>query len=659
MLQKIEVSGFLLCRCCIYWIREERGENVSREWLQPAGSLRSGAGNRDFDFYRFPGGGADVYCRASVDCLRLGVLQTVEGSFIHENRCLEISEGTLRTFTANLQNRQRSMTAAAAMLFCRLHPGQAYWLSFFHSLGQKRYCPERMEDMELELKKNSLNVYDVGAECTLTQEETAETIVPDYCPDIARIIETEGKVFLHSREIHEGKAEISGTVRVTVLYTPDGESGIRTLEFAMPFSAVSDAKTMQSCTTLLATSETEFLETRVLNPRKVFTRCKLVSKLTGYQNMPLEFTSDVMAEPRFCVEKKCEQQRMTVLTHLAEKDFTFSDELSLSSNREGAAEILSSRVTSAVTETKIVGNKLILKGIFTVGLLYRSASGNCCSASGELPFSQIMEVEDAAESADVQMQIQLTGADVQVGGSADQDGRQIAVTLYFHATALLHEDQTVTMLTDLYSTAYELNCEAAPIQVTDYSNLLTKRQTVREILEIGVVASSVLSMNVQCGSISVSRDGASATLRAIAAMQALYLDEGNVPLVTERSIEIACQMEIPENCTVSAQAVCMDDVQGSLGERGIEIRFTVEFRALASAKKQQICISSAAIDMETPKNLAGMPSLVLRAVDAQETLWSLAKKYSTTIPVILAANGLEKQEDVPPEKLLLIPRKRA
>lgn len=36
---------------------------------------------------------------------------------------------------------------------------------------------------------------------TLTQEETAETIVPDYLPDIARIIETEGRVFLHSREL--------------------------------------------------------------------------------------------------------------------------------------------------------------------------------------------------------------------------------------------------------------------------------------------------------------------------------------------------------------------------------------------------------------------------------------------------------------------------
>ena len=81
--------------------------------------------------------------------------------------------------------------------------------------------------MELDLKKTSLHAYEAGGELVLTQEETAETIVPDYCPDIARIIETDGKVYLHSRELRDGKAELSGTVRVTVLYTPDGEGGVR------------------------------------------------------------------------------------------------------------------------------------------------------------------------------------------------------------------------------------------------------------------------------------------------------------------------------------------------------------------------------------------------------------------------------------------------
>ena len=51
------------------------------------------------------------------------------------------------------------------------------------------------------MKRAGLDAFEVGGELALTQEETTETIVPDYCPDIARIIETEGKVFLHSREL--------------------------------------------------------------------------------------------------------------------------------------------------------------------------------------------------------------------------------------------------------------------------------------------------------------------------------------------------------------------------------------------------------------------------------------------------------------------------
>jgi len=64
--------------------------------------------------------------------------------------------------------------------------------------------------MELDLKKARFDAYDVGGELVLTQEETAETIVPDYCPDIARIIDTEGKIYLHSRELRDGKAAPCG-----------------------------------------------------------------------------------------------------------------------------------------------------------------------------------------------------------------------------------------------------------------------------------------------------------------------------------------------------------------------------------------------------------------------------------------------------------------
>jgi len=513
--------------------------------------------------------------------------------------------------------------------------------------------------MELELKKTSLDAFDVGAELVLTQEETAETIVPDYCPDIARIIDAEGKVFLHSRELHEGKAEVSGTVRVTILYTPEGEGGIRTLEFAMPFTVESDGKAMPDCVFLCASADTEFLETRILNPRKVFTHCKLVTKLTGYRKLPLSFCSDVTADPALCIEKRQEQQKTTLLTHIAEKDFTFSDEWNLSPGKQGAAEILTSRVAGTVSETKIVGSKLILKGIFTVSLLYRSGEGKCCAASGELPFSQIMEVEGAAENSDVLIQLQFTGSDIQVGNAADQEGRQIAVTLYLHATALLREEQELTLLSDLYSTAYDLTYEASPIQLTEYAEPLTRRQTVREILEIGVVAESVLSLSVRCSSVSLSRDGAAVTLRTGATVRALYLDEGGAALVAERCLDVSCQLELQEDWKISACAGCPDEVQGSLGDKGIEVRFPIEFQARASSRRKKICLNSVKVSSETPKDLSNAPSLVLRALGRDETLWAIAKQYNTTIPDILAANGLEDDTSVPAEKLLLIPKKRA
>ncbi len=510
--------------------------------------------------------------------------------------------------------------------------------------------------MELELKKVCFDAYEAAAELTLTQEETAETIVPDYCPDIARIIDTEGTVFLHSRDLHDGKAEIAGTVRITVLYTPDGESGIRTLEFAIPFSSESDSKSLADCSAMSVDAETEFLETRILNPRKVFTRCKLVFRLTGYRKTAQTFCTDTQDDAALCIEKRQELQHSSFLTHMSEKDFTFSDELELSPGREGAAEILTSRVAATVTDAKVVGNKLMVKGMFVLSLLYRTLSGGCSTASGELAFSQIMEIEGAGENASASVQVQLTGTDIQIDGGAD--GKKLEITLYLHMQAFVREERDLTLLSDLYSTAYDLTYEAHPLMLTDLCESMSRRQTVREVLEIGVVAESILSVGVSCKAVSVSREGESATLRTRAVIRALYLDEGGAALLAERSVEVSCTLELPENCRVNARAICPEEVQGNLGDRGIEVRFPVEFSVEAVSQKKRVCLSAVSINTDAPKDLSGTPSLVLRSLHRDESIWDLAKAYNTTIPMILAANELE-EEAVPRDQLLLIPRKRA
>ena len=58
--------------------------------------------------------------------------------------------------------------------------------------------------MELELKKEQFACYQALPQLSENREETTETIVPDYLPDIARIVDASGCLFLRSREIADG-----------------------------------------------------------------------------------------------------------------------------------------------------------------------------------------------------------------------------------------------------------------------------------------------------------------------------------------------------------------------------------------------------------------------------------------------------------------------
>ena len=84
--------------------------------------------------------------------------------------------------------------------------------------------------MELELQKERLEGYRSGAPLILTQEETAETVVPDYCPDIARVVSVKGCLHLRNRSVVDGRLTASGSVRLTLLYMAEGGQGLRSLD---------------------------------------------------------------------------------------------------------------------------------------------------------------------------------------------------------------------------------------------------------------------------------------------------------------------------------------------------------------------------------------------------------------------------------------------
>ena len=67
--------------------------------------------------------------------------------------------------------------------------------------------------MELELDRTQRSGYEAVLDTTVCREETLESIVPDACPDILRICDTEGVVCLRDKVLQDGRVELSGSVR--------------------------------------------------------------------------------------------------------------------------------------------------------------------------------------------------------------------------------------------------------------------------------------------------------------------------------------------------------------------------------------------------------------------------------------------------------------
>ena len=60
--------------------------------------------------------------------------------------------------------------------------------------------------MELEFDRDVIHCWEIAADGTLCQEETLETIVPDACPDILRIVAVCGQATLNGKQAREGAA---------------------------------------------------------------------------------------------------------------------------------------------------------------------------------------------------------------------------------------------------------------------------------------------------------------------------------------------------------------------------------------------------------------------------------------------------------------------
>ena len=194
--------------------------------------------------------------------------------------------------------------------------------------------------MELELERIPLDGYTPVLETVLAQEETLESIVPDACPDLLEILDTEGMVFLQRKEAMEGRLEVTGTIRAVLLCQPEGAEGPRRLTVELPFTCAADGGDITADCMVVALPRLRGADARLVNPRKALVRADLLVEVQVFAPANQWAPQGVLEGEQAGVEQRTETCETCVTVCVQEKPFTYSDELALPGSRPEGEDLL-------------------------------------------------------------------------------------------------------------------------------------------------------------------------------------------------------------------------------------------------------------------------------------------------------------------------------
>lgn len=505
--------------------------------------------------------------------------------------------------------------------------------------------------MELEFERDTIMEYEPVTVETLCQEETIESIVPDACPDILRMIEVCGQVMLRSRQAQEGAVVVSGEVHATVLYQPENADGLCHMDVSLPFTAQFNAPGLSEQGKVIACCRLRKADARILNPRKILVRVDLATEITACQ--PVERTYCTAVSNGEC-HNICQKQLHTEHYHttdIQEKPFVLEESIRLKSNQGEVPQVLFGWVHPGYAESKLIGSKLVFKGNATVTLLLREAGGNLSTTTESIPFSQIVEVTGAGETNDCRVDVEINSFDYAV---RPENPDTVSIQLELLAQIRIYTLRPATLLQDLYSTSCHTTCHTEEQHLCRSGECRTIPQSVRKLVETQGSVRSIVDSRLDLCQITQSQEGNEVVFRADAALAVLYLDDSDTVQCVHETIPVECRLEYDKCNRYFCHCDCPNDVYAAPTADGIEVRFNVEFQCLITTQFCVPTVTGAELGEPRYQENGTRPSIVLRLTAQGDSLWDIAKSYGTTTEQILAVNHLET-DTLPLGTMLLIP----
>lgn len=520
--------------------------------------------------------------------------------------------------------------------------------------------------MSLELIKETIEFDQPVRKETVQVIVEEDLIVPDVKPDMAKVLQIDGKVELDQVEISADRLNYKGQIKVFVLYTAEGSDRlVHSMTGSLPLDDFMNMDGIKKEMSYAMEYDLEHLDFTWINSRKLNVKALVSMNAKVSEKRKNEII--VGAKSPLPIQLQMEPFAFYRTAAASQDKMVIKDELAVPTGKPNIQEILKNDIRICNKETKVGSGLVTVKGDLNIKTLYAGAmaENEMDYMEHQIPFNGTIECSGAEEGMYCNTDIKMLSQYVQIRPDLDGEERILEVEVILLVNVKLISMEEIQVIDDAYCPGKEIKLKK---QKLPYQRLLNKNREsilLKEAMSLDPDAPNIAYLynvqgNPKIEEVRLIDD--KAMLEGVVEVKLIYItDNQEDPIYVYETMMPFRESMDSEGAPIDKKVdvkVDIDDILCSItSERDFEVKMILQLD-MEIMDDQEVDILMDMIETEIDPNvLMNMPSLTIYMVQNGDTLWKIAKKYNATVEELLSINDIESPEKIYPGQKLLIIKK--
>ncbi len=464
--------------------------------------------------------------------------------------------------------------------------------------------------------------------------------LPDYCPDISKIFKCKAVARITSKGLSGNNISVEGNICITLLYC-DRENRLNSFEYQYPFSKIRESDKDLSGGNLVCKIKCDYINCRAVTGRKVDIHGAATIHLRVFKRKCNEIISDI---DDCNIEVLRDIAPATVPMGYNEKYIIIEEEIPIAASVPPIQTVLRYDAFPIVKESKIIKDKVMVKGDMAVVILYcPEGNSNPQTVKTTLPFSQMIDIKGINDMCECETKANLSSLEVKPKMWQTGENRSFCINAKVLLCCESFCVNDVPVIKDAFSRKFEAEIDKNKIGFSKISENIKEITHIKRNIELSDNISSVLDLWCDVQSCVCKFENKNMLICGVVLAGIIVCDSDNVASFYEKPIDFECKYPVSVG---DKRMECNPEVDVEscsftiISPNCIELRADLCVNASVFEKNDISLITDMKIT-DKAVNRKSNCAMTVYFVGKDECVWDIARNYNSSVEEIKAINSLE------------------